>query len=537
MPNCPICGDSVADARGLAAHFRHQASTHPDYRTWKADQRWEGKVEGEDYVRCLVCGHRAATLARHLKAVHSITADEYREAHPGALIRPSKVTAKRRAALKASRGSDAYGGTKEVACPSCGSPHAVHKLAGRLHDLRCPACKEAVWEDLSEPEDYVTCLECGHRAENLTSHVVNAHPGYREAHPEAPLVALRSAVRDKESLRGRELSQETRRRMSENAGRWNAGLTKETDECVAAAAEKMRGCVPWSKGLTVAEHPSLQATVEKLRAYVGENRPWHNGMKAELTLEDFGPFLDEEGYVDRRAIQEALGLSWRTIFTYMGTLGLETSSKYVRERSEAQVIRLEADELRAFAYKNGKVAVGRAMVGLGHSFPVIKRECERHGLETAGKGGLQAECLEAVKAALGGVSYKEEWRSKKFLSPKGHRFRFDGYFREANLVVEYHGYQHFVFPNRYMPDESYRPEYERMREYDRLKREMVAADPALRYLMVRYDEPHADVGYLRYRLVKIGVLTPERARELDAEDGVRSRDYGGDVDVFDLFSY
>jgi len=46
--DCPICGARVANVRGLASHFRHQADTHPDYKKWQDDRRWEGKVEGED---------------------------------------------------------------------------------------------------------------------------------------------------------------------------------------------------------------------------------------------------------------------------------------------------------------------------------------------------------------------------------------------------------------------------------------------------------------------------------------------------------
>jgi len=64
--NCPICSFPVADARGLAGHFRHQSPTHPDYKQWQEDQRFDALVEGHDYVRCLVCNVRAETLARHL---------------------------------------------------------------------------------------------------------------------------------------------------------------------------------------------------------------------------------------------------------------------------------------------------------------------------------------------------------------------------------------------------------------------------------------------------------------------------------------
>lgn len=199
MIQCPFCAFQTASQRGLASHFRHQSDTHPDYARWKEDQRFNGKVEGQDFVRCLICGHRAETLARHLKAAHGVTAAQYKVQFPGALIRCTATTSKRQHAARNRKGGFGKGDTKEIVCPECGTSWAGSKfLVPGTHDLRCPVCREqaedARWADKSEPEDYVTCLECGHRAENLTSHIQNAHPGYRDRHPDALMVALFSAV-------------------------------------------------------------------------------------------------------------------------------------------------------------------------------------------------------------------------------------------------------------------------------------------------------------------------------------------------------
>ena len=511
---CPICSQPVTNVRGLASHFRHQSATHPDYKQWREDQRWVGKVEGEDYVRCLECGHRAATLARHLKAAHGITADQYREKHgEGVLIRPTKVTAKRKAAIKEGRKSEAYKGTKPVQCP-CGAAVEIPKLACANLQYLCPACEKATldafYKDKSEPEDYVTCLECEYRAENLTSHIQNAHPDYRTKHPDAILVALTSAVRDKSALQGRTLSDETKQRMSENAGRWNAGLTKETDERVARYSEKLQGRVPWNEGLNADLHPSIERTAEKLRMYTGDDRPWDNGLAANLTLGDFRPFMDEEGKVDAHKVEEATGLSWVTVRKYMEDLGLALTRKYIERRAEAQTIRLEKETLERFQLGNGKVAIGRAMAGLNHDFKVIKRECGRHGLPTFNRRIRQGICLGAVSKALGDLPYKEEWESMRFLNPPtGRRFRYDGYFPDIGLVVEFQGYQHFTFPNVFMPDESYLPEYEAMRERDRIKRELIEGADDLTFFEVTEEEPYADSLYLAGRLVEAGVLRIE----------------------------
>jgi len=505
--DCPFCSAQVTDARGLATHFRHQSATHPDYRQWSEDQRWEGKVEGTDYVVCLECGTRAATLARHLKAVHGITADQYREKHVPVLIRALKVTEKRQVAIKRGRHeSTAYVGTKVVVCPSCGREHEVHKMSSVVPCSSCRGAEEdAKWAGLSDPDDYVTCLECGHRAENLTSHLQHEHPGYRERNPDAHVVALKSAVRDKSALQGRVLSDDTRRKMSENAGRWNKGLTKHDHPSLARAAEKMQARPPWSKGLT-AEDPRIAETVRKLRLYVGENRPWDNGKAANLTLEDFKPFMDAEGRVDHHEAMAATGVSWVTLRKYIVDLGVAQTRKYIELGAEERTVRLDKERLEQFKLGNGKVSIGKAMSVTGHAFNTIKRECERHGLPTFHRHIRQTICMDTVSAALGGLPYEMEWESMRFTNPPtGRRFRFDGYFPGIGLVVEFHGHQHYTFPNAYMTDESYLPEYEALRERDRIKRERIESAPDLTYFEVREDEPYDNPMYLKGRLVERGL--------------------------------
>jgi predicted transcriptional regulator len=53
----------------------------------------------EDHVLCLLCEHSAVTLARHLKAVHGVTAESYRGQFPGTRIRSEACEANRREAL------------------------------------------------------------------------------------------------------------------------------------------------------------------------------------------------------------------------------------------------------------------------------------------------------------------------------------------------------------------------------------------------------------------------------------------------------
>jgi hypothetical protein len=113
--------------------------------------------------------------------------------------------------------------------------------------------------------------------------------------------------------------------------------------------------------------------------------------------------------------------------------------------------------------------------------------------------------MDVLSAALGGLPYEMEWRSRRFMSAKNAFYRFDALFPNLNLVVEFHGHQHYTFPNAFMPDESYLPVYEAQRERDRIKRGMIEDAPDLTYLEITEDEPYTEVMYLRGRLSQAGI--------------------------------
>jgi Zn ribbon nucleic-acid-binding protein len=513
--DCPICGSVIANARGLASHFRHQSASHPDYSEWIADRRWDKKIEGADYVRCQECGIRSVSLTKHIQ-IHGLNADEYRARHGAdAKLRSDSSNAKIRAGVAAAHASGRMGhdDTKDVVCTGCGCTHAVSKfVVPGTHDLRCSVCRSADadsrWYGKVEGLDFVVCRECGHRAENLTSHVQNAHPKlvgrYHLVYGASPMVAFGSAIRNKISLRGRVLSDDIRNKMSANAGRWNAGLTKHSDKRVELSAGKMRGSVPWNLGLTSGTDARLQSTAAKVREWMLAH-PEHGAKHAAaLTRDDFEPYLDAQGRVDRRAAEGGIAYSWQTLLTYMGKLGLATSDVHAKNRAEASTIRIDRDDLLRFTLGNGKVSIGAAMSGLGVSFSVIRRECARHGLETFHRRIRQTLCLGAVSKALGDAPYVQEWTSWSFTNHRtGHRFRFDGYYASVNLIVEFHGHQHYTFPNAFMLDESYRKTWEDLCWRD-AEKERMAAEAGIRYLVVREDEPFTDASYMARRLYEIG---------------------------------
>jgi Zn ribbon nucleic-acid-binding protein len=452
---CPVCGVGCVGAKGLSGHF-HQKSQDAAHQAYSLEEErglWEGKVEGEDYVRCLVCGHRGVRIDLHIQAEHGLGLEEYRDRFPGSLITARALREVR--ATSARNQPSRAGLTKEVTCPSCLDPHLV-ALTSSVKDSRCPECRakdeDDYWSSKIEGREYVTCLVCGYRTEDsLVSHIRNSHPElervYKETFPGARVVSFESSLRDRSHLKGKPLKEETKSKMSVNAGRWNKGLTKETDERVAQAALNMVGRKSWGKGATKDSHPGVLSTSVKMRE-LRLVRHWTNGNEVNLTR----------------------------------------------------------DQLLPFARKNGKISVGKAIASLGHAFVTIRRECEKHGLAISNTAVLQSICLETLSQVLGGAPYETEWHESRFTNPTtGRRFRFDGYFPSHNLVVEFHGYQHWTFPSTYIEDED---QYAALQERDRIKENLIHSDPTLRYFLVREDEPYADPDYLRGRLIDEGIFDP-----------------------------
>ena len=481
---CPVCGLGCVGERGLSGHMARpqhgDPETHRAYLDAQAEVEWAGKQEGRDYLRCLICGHLGVRIDGHLRAEHGLSVEAYRAQFFGAEVQADALReARAEQARQTHQGAPRKGQTRTVPCSSCGIPRTVGlTFAPSTHETRCPDCVEA-----ERPKAVPT---------------------------------IRSSP-----LKGRTLPPETKAKMAANAGRWNAGLTKDTDDRVAAQAEKMVGRTPWSKGLTKAEHPSLRATSEKLSRWSGEQRYWSNGLRADLSDVDFTPYLDETGAVDRRMMAEDLGLSEPTVTKYMESLGLRLSTKYLDARvardtadgrfhemsrvgNEPRIIRLTPEQLEPFKLKNGKVFLARAMVGLGHVQSIIKRECVRLGIPTHTHLVKQAICLEAVSRMLGNDPYEKEWRHTSFVNPlSGHRFKFDGFFPAVGphgLLVEFQGYQHYVFPNVFHKTEA---DYKAGLERDAEKARQVLADGRFLYFLVREDDPYADEQYLRQRYLDL----------------------------------
>lgn len=456
--DCPVCTVRVNGSLGLIRHLGWQRKSnsleHIAYEDSLIKDPFEGQVEGENYVVCLECGAKETSLGAHL-VKHSMNADAYRQKHGADSPIHSAETRRKKSLAARFRADYGKGSLKNVTCPDCGGNWAGSKfLVPGTHDLRCEPCKKIAveeakikedlkWSLLKEPDDYVTCLDCGYRAESLISHIQSTHPDYRVRYPDSEVVSLNSKIRDKAHLRGVPISDFVRKKMSENAGRWASGLTKDTDGRIARAALKMKGKVSWSRGLSKETDQRLAAAGQAQRAFYKRHPKPH--------------------------------------------------------------LEISPDLLRKFLSSRGAVLLGKASAQLGHCRATISRECLRHGFETHNHLPAQYECLENI-AHVVGFDYKPEWRSWNFCDAiTGHRYRFDGFFKELGLVVEFQGHQHYTFPNRYHKTLE---DHEDCLRRDRAKRAMIEATPGLTFFEVREGEPFTDESYMRGRLFQAGVLKP-----------------------------
>jgi hypothetical protein len=101
-----------------------------------------------------------------------------------------------------------------------------------------------------------------------------------------------------------------------------------------------------------------------------------------------------------------------------------------------------------------------------------------------------------------GCDPHREWSDDQFVNPRtGRRFKFDGYWESHNLLVEFQGYQHRVYPNRFHRTED---DFIDAQWRDEEKRRQVAVGTH-RYLEVHDSEPWGDETYLCERLRVLGL--------------------------------
>lgn len=422
----------------------------PSKRSLGSHIRWNhpdydalsGSVEGVDYVTCKMCGFRGKMLVQHLP-LHGISQAEYADQFPGSPTHATKTLE----AFSASHPKKTFplGPVSIPRCSVCGDCFTEDPVAP------CLECQERranpKWEGLLEGRDYVSCHVCGFRARSLGPHLQQKHPeiyrDYERLYPGARVLC--ETVRNKRIARG------------------------------------------------------------KSRKGVPQTEEWKRkqpDQKRHLTREEFAPYAMADGTIDHWKMAEGLKIGQPIIERGLLAHGLKRTDYYAKNRTKACVANLSGVDFEPFKLKNGKVAVAKAVKGLKLNARTVQNECKRRGLQVAFRCVAQELCLDVVSTALGGLPYVQEWGDARFKNSKtGGRYRYDGSFLDRKLLVEFHGKQHYQFPNHRTADPA---EHAETLRRDKEKTDL-AAEHGYRLLTLLEDDPWEDLAFVRGKLAPLGL--------------------------------
>jgi len=524
--------------------FKKNDQAHLDYFNQEESKKWEDKRINIDYVECQICKregkhfseYRMTTLRRHLPSVHKISISDYTSKYNSPTI-AIKTEEKRIESIQkdsASRPPDFYDKTKTGICERCQKSFEISLYqSSTQHFLLCSQCKKVIakeeylaeWKDKKEGIDYVECKVPGcttksgfpfRTKNNLKDHLRFNHnlttedyeSLYHSKHyierklpncaiidhrleevkqrradqqilcEEANFCIICQEQKDPNFLLGnicydcisREedkdgnlycklsdcnfksqflathitkthkmstidyckmfpgsyfVSSKIRKKQKKSGG-WSKGLTKETDPRIEKTSKGRQGQTSWCKGLTKFDDLRIYKRTQKIIETKSDpNWVGPPSKLITLNLEDFKPYLDEKG----------------------------------------------------------DVFVPKAIKGLNLCCPIIRREMEHLGLKPKRYLVTQHQILELI-SKITGQPYKEEKSFNEIRNPEtGRKFLYDGYLQTLNLIVEYHGYHHFVFPNHIHKNIIH---FKEAQKRDYLKREL-AINGDYFFLVVRYD--------------------------------------------------
>lgn len=135
----------------------------------------------------------------------------------------------------------------------------------------------------------------------------------------------------------------------------------------------------------------------------------------------------------------------------------------------------------------------------------VKLTTRRKTLRTGkcSKGQLKTALL--ISNILGGAKYEMEVTWDWLTSGDYVSMYLDIYFPEYNLAVEYHGQQHFKFPNFFHKTKY---DFDQGRKRDRLKRKQLKEN-GVKYVEWKYNEPFTD----RRAITKLKGVGIERRKD------------------------
>ena len=146
-------------------------------------------VEGEDYVKCAICGECMSHLANHIVKVHGLSLNEYKSKYGDAIMSKSSMENRANANRVKYKDIENHHYKKRVVylLPNGGyaSKSDKYKRAWGVDEIKPEHIIDASTVDYvpdyarkiagEEGEDYVRCVICGERKGSLTQHLRKVH--------------------------------------------------------------------------------------------------------------------------------------------------------------------------------------------------------------------------------------------------------------------------------------------------------------------------------------------------------------------------
>lgn len=178
--------------------------------------------------------------------------------------------------------------------------------------------------------------------------------------------------------------------------------------------------------------------------------------------------------------------------TYPNALIRSTQLRLERSRKARQFrYDLTPEELLRHADEKGRVIVEAASEAFKCDGSTVRSYCRKYGISTRNLLAWQRVVLDQARKHLGS-DYVWEWTDPRITSTdSGRALNFDGYFPEANLIIEVHGEQHFRYSEKWHKSvENFRKQQDR----DAHKRQQAEA-LGFKFKVVRDSDPIFDPDF------------------------------------------
>lgn len=211
------------------------------------------------------------------------------------------------------------------------------------------------------------------------------------------------------------------------------------------------------------------------------------------------------------------GLNWQEYARQFPGSSLWSDATYEHRNARIQEthsrLGLTHQQLAPFLDEGGFLVVAAAAKGLKAAQDTIRRYAKLLEIPTRNRLAEQKRVLDLVSKSLGEM-YRWEWSDDRIRNPEtGWLLYFDGYFPRHNLVVEYHGPQHFQFVPKWhrVPEE-----FDRQRELDKFKARRLA-DLGVELVVVRHSDPTDETSIQQLLETRVNYRHRQEQLRLDTE--------------------